>query len=139
AQALHRGGGRERKHAVTSLHETSSHGERRGNDGRPEPREGDGRAHDVDDRIDCPDLVEMNGAERHVVDPRLRFGEPEEDGAAAIALFRHERALRDHVVNLGVRALGLRTVYVDVEGAGEDAAALYAPVVQVKPAEGQLR
>ncbi len=66
--------------------------ERRGHDPiDTEPLHAVHGADDVDDRVERADFVQMDAFERHVVDRRLRLGQPPEQPDCAILAFPRQR------------------------------------------------
>jgi hypothetical protein len=74
---------------------------RRHNPVHAEPLQAEDGAHDVDDRIECADLMQMNLLHRHVVDGGLGFSEPLEKGFRPIAPRRGQGGLVDQPVDFG--------------------------------------
>jgi hypothetical protein len=110
------GGRRYRNDPVARSREARAHRQRRDHQGADvqlieRPR----RAHDVDDRIDRPDLVEMHVLARRAMDFGLGLRQCLKDRGRIASGARAQAGARDHREDFAQMALRLRLAHLDLE------------------------
>ena len=97
-QEPQRGRRRHRKDAVRHLHHARTQVQRRRDDiVDAEPLEPEHRADDVDDRVDGPDLVQVDLVDRHLVDCGLGFADPAKEIDRPLLARGRQRRLADEL------------------------------------------
>jgi hypothetical protein len=113
--------------------ETMCHRERRADHVGIEISEQGGRADDVHDCVDSPDLMEMHVVDRHLVDERFALTQLAEDPARERLRGLLQRSAREHLIDRLVGSERLGGLDMDLEASRHDRALLGVSAVEMKP------